>query len=224
MFLWRSEGHLLHVFSLRNVLRLIEYLMFLSFSNCLQWDAPLPSLFPSFLIYMLCLCVFVGVCSAWAVGGVVVMESVLCDLWAGLQDANQEVCERRRGPGLWTARDSDQTLQHSSVSWLVPSPYTWYTQSLSLGLSAYSSMAVFFPFFFFQMTKLTFSTLEFTCICIYILCSSITALVVTKCLSPLANNVGRCCIHVSSHRWCGTVDQLCWNKLIFSASILKNIG
>lgn len=148
MFLWRSDGHLLHVFSLRNVLRLIEYLMFLSFSNCLQWDAPLPSLFPSFLIYMLCLCVFVGVCSAWAVGGVVVMESVLCDLWAGLQDANQEVCERRRGPGLWTARDSDQTLQHSSVSWLVPSPYTWYTQSLSLGLSAYSSMAVFFPFFF----------------------------------------------------------------------------
>lgn len=35
--------------------------------------------------------VSVGVCSAWAVGGVVVMESVLRDLWAGLQDANQEV-------------------------------------------------------------------------------------------------------------------------------------
>lgn len=47
--------------------------------------------------------VFVGVCSAWAVGGVVIMESVLCDLWAGLQDANQEVCDRRRGSGLWTA-------------------------------------------------------------------------------------------------------------------------
>lgn len=47
--------------------------------------------------------VFVGVCSAWAVGGVVVMESVLCDLWAGLQDAIQEVCDRRRGSGLWTA-------------------------------------------------------------------------------------------------------------------------
>lgn len=68
--------------------------------------------------------VFVGVCSTWAVGGVVVMESVLRDLWAGLQDSNQEVCERRRGSGLWAARHSDQTLQHSSVSWLVPSPFT----------------------------------------------------------------------------------------------------
>lgn len=67
---------------------------------------------------------FVGVCSAWAVGGVVIMESVLCDLWAGLQNANQELCERRRGHGLRTARDSDQTLQHSSVPWLVPSPFT----------------------------------------------------------------------------------------------------
>lgn len=77
---------------------------------------------------------FVGVCSAWAVGGVVIMESVLCDLWAGLQNANQELCERRRGHGLRTARDSDQTLQHSSVPWLVPSPFTWHTRSLSLSL------------------------------------------------------------------------------------------
>lgn len=74
--------------------------------------------------------VSVGVCSAWAVGGVVVMESVLCDLWAGLQDANQEVWGWRRAPGLRTARGADQTLQHSSVSWLVASPYTWYTCSL----------------------------------------------------------------------------------------------
>lgn len=57
------------------------------------------------------------------------MESVLCDLWAGLQDANQEVCKGRRCSGLWTARDSDQTLQHSSVSWLVASPFTSHTQS-----------------------------------------------------------------------------------------------
>ncbi|KAF3833627.1 hypothetical protein F7725_024831 [Dissostichus mawsoni] len=54
--------------------------------------------------------------SAWALGGVVVMESVLCDLWAGLQDSNQEVCKRKCGNGLWISRDSDQTLQHSSVS------------------------------------------------------------------------------------------------------------
>ncbi len=124
--------------------------MFLSLSNPLACDGMLHPLLPSlplppppsFLIPMLCVFVraFVGVCSAWAVGGVVVMESVLCDLWAGLQDANQEVCERRRGRGLWTARHSDQTLQHSSVSWLVPSPFTWYTQSLSLCLSACSSM------------------------------------------------------------------------------------
>lgn len=44
--------------------------------------------------------VSVGVCSAWAVGGVVVMESVLRDLWAGLQDAEPELCERERGPGM----------------------------------------------------------------------------------------------------------------------------
>lgn len=79
---------------------------------------------------VMCLCVSVGVCSAWAVGGVVVMESVLCDLWAGHQDANQEMWGRRRAPGLRTARSADQTLQHSSVSWLVASPYTWYNRCL----------------------------------------------------------------------------------------------
>lgn len=57
MFLWRSGNHLLHVFPLRNAFRLIKDLMFLSFSNCLQWDAPPPSLSPSFLISMLCLCI-----------------------------------------------------------------------------------------------------------------------------------------------------------------------
>lgn len=35
--------------------------------------------------------VFMGVCSEWAVGGVVIMESVLCYLWAGLQNTHQEV-------------------------------------------------------------------------------------------------------------------------------------
>lgn len=89
-----------------------------------------------------CLCVSVGVCSAWAVGGVVVMESVLCDLWAGHQDANQEMWGRRRAPGLWTARSADQTLQHSSVSWLVASPYTWYNRCLC---PLAPSMDVFFP-------------------------------------------------------------------------------
>ena len=121
--------------------------MFLSFSNpraCNGMLRPLPTrptcLPPSFLIpHVVCVCVctcvvFAGVCSAWAVGRVVVMESVLCHLWAGLQDTNQEVCERRRGRGLRTARHSDQTLQHCCVSWLVPSPFTWLTQLLSLSL------------------------------------------------------------------------------------------
>lgn len=51
------------------------------------------------------LCVLVCACvsSAWAVGGVVVMEPVFCDVWAGLQDPNQEVCERRRGHCLQRA-------------------------------------------------------------------------------------------------------------------------
>lgn len=102
--------------------------------GCSNPCPPPSSLMPMFV------CVFVGVCSAWAVGGVVVMESVLCDLWAGVQDQNQEVCERERGLGLWTAWDSDQTLQHSSVSWLVPSPFTWYTHSLFLCL--FSCMTV----------------------------------------------------------------------------------
>lgn len=90
--------------------------------GCSTPSLPHPSLIPH--PHVVFVRVFVGVCSAWAVGGVVVMESVLCDLWAGLQDANQEVCERRRGRGLWTARGSDQTLQHSSVSWLVESLFT----------------------------------------------------------------------------------------------------
>lgn len=36
---------------------------------------------------------------------------------------------------------------------------------------------------FFQITKLILTAFEFTCICIYIFCSSIIALVVTNCLS-----------------------------------------
>lgn len=107
--------------------------------GCSNPSPPLPSLRP--LIphphVVPCARTSVGVCSAWAVGGVVIMESVLCDLWAGHQDAYQEVCERRRSRGLQAARDSDQTLQHSSLSWLVPSPFTSHTQSLS----AYSSMS-----------------------------------------------------------------------------------
>lgn len=99
----------------------------------------LPSFFPPSLIphphVVFVHCAFVGVSSAWDVGGVVVMESVLCDLWAGHQDANQEVCERRWGPGLWTARGSDQSLQHSSVSWLVESPFTQFIQCLLLSLN-----------------------------------------------------------------------------------------
>ena len=50
------------------------------------------------------------------------MESVLRDLWAGLQDAKQEVFERRRGHSLSGAQDADQTVQHSRVPWLVPCP------------------------------------------------------------------------------------------------------
>lgn len=91
--------------------------------------------------------VSVGVCSAWAVGGVVVMESVLCDLWAGLQDAEPELCERERGPGMPAAWDSDQTLQHSRVSWLVASPFTWrslpHTRSLSLHLGPFQHVWFF---------------------------------------------------------------------------------
>lgn len=89
--------------------------------------------------------VSMGVCSAWAVGGVVVMESVLRDLWAGLQDAEPELCERERGPGMPTAWDADQTLQHSRVSWLVASPI-----SLSLSLHLCLQHVWFFFFFFFR--------------------------------------------------------------------------
>lgn len=89
-----SESRPLHILSSRNVLRLIEYLMSLSFSNRLHRDAPPLALsFPPLIPHPRVVFVraSVGVCSAWAVGGVVVMESVLRDLWAGLQDANQEV-------------------------------------------------------------------------------------------------------------------------------------
>lgn len=63
-----------------------------SLTACIGMLRPSPFLFP--LIphpHVVFVRVSVGVCSAWAVGGVVVMESVLRDLWAGLQDANQEV-------------------------------------------------------------------------------------------------------------------------------------
>lgn len=105
--------------------------------SCLRLDALTRSLPLSFLIPMLCLCVcscvvFVGVRSAWAVGGVVVMESVLRDLWPRLQNTNQEVCEWRRCLGMRAARDSDQTLQHSRVPWLVASPYTVHDAPASL--------------------------------------------------------------------------------------------
>lgn len=81
----------------------------------------------------LCSCImFVGVRSAWAMGGVVVMESVLCYLWAGLQNTHQEVHGWRWGEALRPARHSDQTLQHSRLSWLVPSSLTYYCQPLSL--------------------------------------------------------------------------------------------
>lgn len=83
------------------MLRLID-LMFLSFSEASACIAMLRSsralLIPHPRVVFVR--VSMGVCSAWAVGGVVVMESMLRDLWAGLQDAEPKLCERQRGPGM----------------------------------------------------------------------------------------------------------------------------
>lgn len=115
---------------------------------------------------------FVGVRSAWAVGGMVVMESVLCDLWAGLQDTNQEVHGRQRGCSLWTAWGSDQTLQHSSVSWLVPSPLTWYTKTLSLSCCIKLDIFCLFKVAKVEHYHITVIAPEFPSTCLHSSCSS----------------------------------------------------
>ncbi|KTF82672.1 hypothetical protein cypCar_00029161, partial [Cyprinus carpio] len=59
---------------------------------------------------------FVGVCSAWAVGGVVFMEPVLGHVWPWHSDPEQDLCAPPEwNQGLWRARGANQTLQYSCV-------------------------------------------------------------------------------------------------------------
>ncbi len=63
---------------------------------------------------------FVGVCSAWSVGGVVFVEPVLSHMWPWHSDPEQDLCAppawKQR---LWRARGANQTLQYSCVPRLV---------------------------------------------------------------------------------------------------------
>lgn len=63
---------------------------------------------------------FVGVCSAWAVGGVVFVEPVLSHVWPWHSDPGQDLCAPPAWKqGLWRARGANQTLQYSCVPGLV---------------------------------------------------------------------------------------------------------